>query len=221
MLVSFALGLCWAIGYDTTDSLLTLLPGWVMIALWIGLGMVWLLNLLLRTGKRAAMATGLIVLALLAVPLVLNWTALDLSKDREAENFLDAVLQAAEPDAMVLTVGDRATFALWYARYGLERRQDIIPVSRDLWPLENYRRTVGTTHPALAGREPTSELLSLLLSTLKQGRTVYLAQVSEVSADLAESPLPQGSPYNMQLEVLVQPSDASAGWALWRLQLTP
>ena len=64
MLVSLALGLCWAIGYDTTDSLLTLLPGWVMIALWIGLGMVWLLNLLLRTGKRAAMATGLIVLAL-------------------------------------------------------------------------------------------------------------------------------------------------------------
>ena len=122
MLVSLALGLCWAIGYDTTDSLLTLLPGWVMISLWIGLGMVWLLNLLLRIGRRAALATGLVAIALLAVPLVLNWTALDLSKDREAENFLDAVLQTAEPDAMVVTVGDRATFALWYARYGLERR---------------------------------------------------------------------------------------------------
>ena len=112
MLVSLALGLCWAIGYDTTDSLLTLLPGWVMISLWIGLGMVWLLNLLQRIGRRAALATGLVGLALLAVPLTLNWTALDLSKDREAEDFLDAVLQAAEPDAMVLTVGDRATFAL-------------------------------------------------------------------------------------------------------------
>ena len=88
MLVSLVLGLCWAIGYDTTDSLLTLLPGWVMISLWIGLGMVWLLNLLQRSGRRAAVATGLAALALLAVPLVLNWPALDLSKDREAENFL-------------------------------------------------------------------------------------------------------------------------------------
>ena len=55
--------------------------------------------------------------------------------------------------------------------------RDIIPVSRDLWTLESYRRTVGTTHPALAGREPASELLTLLLSTLQQRRTVYLAQV--------------------------------------------
>ena len=192
-----------------------------MISLWIGLGMVWLLSLLQRTGRRAALATGLVALALLAVPLVLNWTALDLSKDREAENFLDAILQAAEPDAMVLTVGDRATFALWYARYGLERRPDIIPVSRDLWALESYRRTVGTIHPALAGREPASELVSLLSSSLQQRRAVYLAQVSEVSTDLAEPSLPQGSPYRLRREALVLPSDTSAGWVLWRLEPTP
>ena len=221
MLVSLALGLSWAIGYDTTDSLLTLLPGWVMIALWIGLGMVWLLNLLQRIGRRAALATGLVGLALLAVPLTLNWAALDLSKDREAEDFLDAVLQAAEPDAIVLTVGDRATFALWYARYGLDRRPDIIPVSRDLWALESYRRTVGTTHPALAGREPPSELISLLSSLLQHRRAVYLAQVSEVSADLAEPPLLRGSPYRLRREALVLPSDTSAGWVLWRLEPAP
>ena len=221
MLVSLALGLSWAIGYDTTDSLLTLLPGWVMISLWIGLGMVWLLNLLQRIGRRAALATGLVGLALLAVPLTLNWTALDLSKNREAEDFLDAVLQTAEPDAMVLTVGDRATFALWYARYGLDRRPDIIPISRDLWALESYRRTVGTTHPSLAGPEPPSELASLLASSFQQRRAVYLAQVGEVSADLAEPSLPQGSPYRLRRETLVLPSNTSAGWVLWRLEPTP
>ena len=221
MLVSLALGLSWAIGYDTTNSLLTLLPGWVMISLWIGLGMVWLLDLLQRISTRAAWATGLLALTLLAVPPILNWTALDLSKDRQAENFLDDVLQAAEPNAMILTVGDRATFALWYARYGLERRPDIIPISRDLWALESYRRTVRTTHPALADREPPAELVTLVSSSLQQRRAVYLAQVSEVSADLAEPQLAEGSPYRLRREALVLPSDTSAGWVLWRLEPTP
>lgn len=221
MLVSLALGLCWAIGYDTTDSLLTLLPGWVMISLWIGLGMVWLLNLLQRIDRRAALATGLVGLALLVVPLARNWTALDLSKDREAEDFLDAVLQTAEPDAMVLTVGDRATFALWYARYGLDRRPDIIPVSRDLWTLESYRRTVGTTYPSIAGPEPPSELASFLASLFQQKRPVYLAQVGEVFAGLAEPPLLQGSSYRLRREAVVLPSDTSTGWVLWRLESSP
>ena len=221
MIVSLALGLSWAIGYDTTDSLLTLLPGWVMISLWIGLGMVWLLNLLQRIGTRAALITGVVALTLLAVPLTLNWTALDLSKDREAENFLDAVMQIAEPDAMVVTVGDRATFALWYARYGLQRRTDIIPVSRDLWALESYRRTVGATHPALAGREPPSELATLVSSSLRQKRTVYLAQASMTPVDLAEPPLPQGSQSHLRQEALVLPSNTSAGWVLWKLEPPP
>ena len=221
MIVSLALGLSWAIGYDTTDSLLTLLPGWVMISLWIGLGMVWLLNLLQRIGTRAALITGVVALTLLAVPLTLNWTALDLSKDREAENFLDAVMQIAEPDAMVVTVGDRATFALWYARYGLQRRTDIIPVSRDLWALESYRRTVGATHPALAGREPPSELATLVSSSLRQKRTVYLAQASMTPVDLAEPPLPQGSQSRLRQEALVLPSNTSAGWVLWKLEPPP
>ena len=192
MLASLVLGLVWAAGYDTSDSLLTLLPGWVMIGVWIGLGMAWLIAWLRRIGGRAALSAGLVGLAFLAVPLSINWTSHDLSNDRQAEDFVAGVFDAVEPDALLVTVGDRATFSVWYARYGLARRPDIIPVSRDLWALESYRETVATMHPALAGEPLPSELDALVATSLQLRRPVYLVQVGAVPVDGAHLAIARG-----------------------------
>ncbi len=219
MLASFAVGLLWAIGYDTTDSILTLLPGWVMIGVWIGLGMFWLIGWLRQVGHRAVAIGVLIGLLLLAVPLARNWAEYDLSNDRRAEEFVSDLMQDVEPNALVVTVGDRATFALWYARYGLARRPDMIPVSRDLWSLESYRQTVGATHPALAGPEPPPEL-STLLSMVQQRHPVYVTQVHASPADLAADDALLGSGLRLR-QVERSVGLESPGWTLWKVEPPP
>jgi hypothetical protein len=217
MLTSLALGVAWAAGYDTTDSLLTLLPGWVMIGTWIGLGAAWCLDRLRRVDYRAAMAMSLAGLLLLMVPLAANWSDHDLSKDDEAEKFIADLLLTVEPDALVITIGDHATFALWYARYGLEQRPDIIPLSRELWTQSSYRQTVADTHPMLAGGRLTTELDALLVASLQQHRPVYLVQAGASPEDSTTLGLPEELLDYLREERTVPSSEGSLGWTLWRL----
>lgn len=219
MLISLALGVAWAAGYNATDSLHTLLPGWVMIGIWIGLGTAWFLNWLRRVDCRAAFGAALAGLFLLMIPLTVNWSSRDLSKDDEAESFIVNLLQAVEPDALVITVGDRATFALWYARYGLEQRPDIIPISRELWSLPSYRQTVASTHPSLVGDRPLPALEALLSVSAKELRPVYLVQVGASPTDGATLGLPESYLNHLQLELTAPPSESSSGWTLWKLAL--
>ncbi len=58
---------------------------------------------------------------------VTNWQASDRSSDRSAETFVDAVLDALPPDAVILTEWDVST-PLWHARYVLGRRPDVLIV---------------------------------------------------------------------------------------------
>jgi hypothetical protein len=217
MLSSLALGVAWAAGYDTTDSLLTLLPGWVMIGTWIGLGFAWVLDHLCKFDHRAAIAVALAGLVFLMAPLTVNWSDHDLSKDDEAERFIADLLLTVEPDALVITVGDRATFALWYARYGLEQRLDMIPISRELWSQPSYRQTLASTHPSLARDRLPTALDALLVASLQQRRPVYLVQAGAPSEATSALGLPDKLLDHLQQERQTPPSGAASGWTLWRL----
>lgn len=150
MAFSLLLSLLWAIGYNTSDSLLFALPGWVMIALWLGVGLAAALNWLAARWPHRLGLVVLLTAGLVLAPAALRWPNLNLRHDQNAEQFYQQVLAALEPDAVVLTAGDRATFALWYARYGLRLRPDVAPVSHALWALPSYRATVIAQHPALS-----------------------------------------------------------------------
>jgi hypothetical protein len=209
-LASLALGLIWSLAYDTTDSYLALLPGWVLIAIWIGVGLQAAAH---RWAGAGAWGSALILAlcgALILVPLVRYWPAQDLSQDRQAEDFMAAVLATAEPAALVVTAGDRATFSLWYGRYGLGRRPDLAPVSRDLWGLESYRRTVGHTHPDLAGPQPPADWPTFLATAALQ-HPIYFAEApgSGPPPTLANLGLLPDAPYRL---------DTTPVAGLWRLQ---
>lgn len=208
--LSVLLGLGWAVGYNTSDSYLTLLPSWVLLALWAGLGLgavgEWL-ALRLRSGRWLA---PLLCLALSLVPLIRYWPSQDLHREREAEDFLAYVLQATAPQTLLITIGDRATFSLWYGRYGLGQRPDLTPVSRDLWRLKSYRATVATSHPWLADGQPPASLASLIERVVER-RPVYLVQVGEQTPDPASLGL---SATVYQLEAVRSPVSS---WHLARL----
>ncbi len=134
----------YAVGYNTADSYAYLLPVLAILALWAGIGLG---EVVARAGRRWGP-----VLAL-GVPLVvlgLNYSALDLSREREARDFVAGVEAAAPPGAIVVTDADGQTFALWYARFVEGRRPDLIVVDRALWGYPWYRRWLARRWPDLA-----------------------------------------------------------------------
>ena len=211
---SLLLGLIWAIGYDTSDSLLTLLPGWVIVALGAGLGLAALVRWLVAFRDWGPGLAAALCMVVAVTPLALHWPTQDVHRDRQAEDFLAAIMETVDPEALVVTAGDRATFALWYGRYGLEQRLDVVPVSRDLWSLTSYRETVAATHPQLAGPQPPASFAALV--QLAAGRRpVYLAQAGpapEVPPDVC---LGDGLTYR------VEPAASTAAGTLYRLLLVP
>jgi hypothetical protein len=128
---TFMAGSLYAIGYDTPDSLVYLVPLFPLAALWLREGLVWLV-------ERGC--PGWAVLVLPFAFLGLHWGAVDLHNDHEAVNWMAQVLDQTPRDALLLTARDRHTFALWYAQAALGLRPDVLVVDRDLWAEESYRR---------------------------------------------------------------------------------
>ena len=75
---------------------------------------------------------------------------MDLSRDHEASDWVADVLSAADPGGVILTAGDRTTFALWYALYGLKLRPDLTPVNINLYAYPWYQRALVNHHSTLA-----------------------------------------------------------------------
>jgi hypothetical protein len=136
---AFACTSIYAIGYDTADSLVYIVPALPLAALWLACGLE-------EAGRFLAVRTRLPVAALLlALPLVqavLFWGRMDVSGDRSALDWARSVLAEAPQDALMVTATDRQTFALWYAREVLGERPDVVVVDRDLWGWEPYREHV-------------------------------------------------------------------------------
>lgn len=213
--LSALLSLAWAVGYNTADSLWSLLAVWVLVGWWTGLGLAWAWQRASAHGRMGRLAgIGLCVLVA-AAPMALHWSAQDLRQDRGAEQFIAHVLTTVEPNAAVVAAGDRALFSLWYARYGQGQRPDLIPLSRDLWGQPGYRTTVGRTHPELAGEAPPADWPDLLAHVL-QRRAVYLASVGLRAPALDDLGLPADAAWS--LEPLPDPTRPDAPASLWRLR---
>jgi len=123
-----------AIGYNTPDSSVYLVPALPLAALWLGIG---LSELGLKMGRWRWL--------LAAIPLIqaiLFWGNISLSNDLSAMQWAESVLDKAPPNAILLTSADPHTFTLWYAQEALGKRPDLAVVDRDLWWHEPYRKMV-------------------------------------------------------------------------------
>jgi hypothetical protein len=136
--LAFGMFSLYAIGYDTADSLVYLVPALPLVALWLGIGLIqaagWL-DRRLRLGAK-------VLLLLPVLQGLLFWGQVDLSDDRTAMAWADGVLRQAPPRAIILTDQDRYTFTLWYVRDVLGQRSDVAVIDVDLWAQGSYRQTV-------------------------------------------------------------------------------
>jgi hypothetical protein len=126
----------YAIGYNTTDSLVYLAPMLPLAALWLGTGFFQVSKWLGRRLRPGAWA----ILLLPLVQALLFWAQIDLSDDRTAIEWARQALERAPSQAILLTEQDRHTFTLWYAQDVLGDRLDVTVVDVDLWGQEPYRQ---------------------------------------------------------------------------------
>jgi hypothetical protein len=103
-----------------------------VMAIWIGLGLVGLIDLIRKKIKEqktfSMAASGILVFGIVAVPLNLlrvNWHEHDRSKNYIAWDYSYNLLQSCEPNSILFTNGDNDTFPLWYL-------QDVEGVRRDV-----------------------------------------------------------------------------------------
>jgi hypothetical protein len=181
----------YAIGYDASDSYLYLIPAWAAAALWLAVGLGWIVD------RAAAARSSDLLLPLVActlavlpvIAVVRQWEDMDARGDRSAQDFLDAALAQAEPGAVILAGEDAETFALWYGIYGLGRRPDLTPVNVRLYAFPWYRQTLASHHPEIASAVENATDIDALVTELAQRLPIYRAGPVELEVPgLREQP---------------------------------
>ena len=188
----------YAIGYNTPDSFVYLIPVWCMAALWLAVGLDWLweeVEGFLRRERRAPRAWGLalivLVCAIPAISVARFWRANDLSREQTARTFVARTLSDAAPGAVILTATDDPTFALWYAVYGLRQRPDVTPVNVNLYAFGWYRRSLADRHPDLVeamGDVDRPQLGRFLTEVVVQHPLYRAEQLNTALAAFTEEP---------------------------------
>ena len=152
-LIAFGAVSAYAIGYNTTDSYLYLMPSWLIFAVWLGLGAFALLSALsrLRWPERfrrgAVFVSCVLLLALPFLVLLRDFGGLDLSGDHEAYEYAAGAFRVLEPEAVVIADTDPHTFALWYFAYVVRPHSGVAVLSKGLLEYGWYRQHVRRLYP--------------------------------------------------------------------------
>ena len=149
--LSWLLYVAYAVGYDTTDSYVYLIPALVVSAFWLGEGLAESLSWLRgRLGSRWGLAAGVCLACVGPLSaLVLNYRGMDVHRDTVARDFGEGVLAAAPERAVLLSAQDAHTFTLWYFQHVLEQRSDVAVVDTGLLGYDWYRVGLLRAYPGL------------------------------------------------------------------------
>jgi lipoprotein signal peptidase len=144
--------------YAVVDSIVYLLPVYLCMAIWIGLGLGHLTNLLSRPALSARILVGPACLVYLLVLASVNRPKVDASHDQRAEMFGNRVMTTAPARAILFAEGDRTLFTLWYFHYALRERPDLLVISNDMLPFDWYRENLRHVYPDLVLTESGTDL---------------------------------------------------------------
>jgi len=118
-----------------------LVGSFYVFAIWIGFGVYALYELAKDYIKPKIAIPVVLTVTALAVPLVLvsqNWDDHDRSNRYTAQSMAKMYLDSCGENAMLFTIGDNDTFALWYAQ-GIEGyRQDVRVINTSLFATDWY-----------------------------------------------------------------------------------
>jgi Protein of unknown function (DUF2723) len=124
-------------------------------SIWIGLGVLFVYDLLKRRKLSGMSATGLaLALCLLAVPILMvseEWKAHDRSMKTLARDVAADYLNSCAPQAILFTAADNDTYPLWYAQEVENVRPDVRVIVTTLlgtdWMINELKRAVNQSKP--------------------------------------------------------------------------
>ncbi|MBC7265036.1 MAG: DUF2723 domain-containing protein [Chloroflexi bacterium] len=161
----------YAIGYNTTDSYVYLLPVYFLYALWIAEAVQTALSTLPKTqgtwSKRAAVLSGLALLALPLGSLRANLQVLDLSNDYTAHHYGSQVFAQVPDGSIIISATDAHTFTLWYFARVVTGRTTVALIDEDLLGYHWYVDGLREAYPWL-DLSPTSMGIPLTVDDLIQ-----------------------------------------------------
>ena len=164
-----------ALGYNTPDYAVHLIPALLIVAIWIGLGAAVLLRWLRgRWGWAAPLAAVAIGVALLW-PLPATFAQVNASGDTQARTYAVNELAAAPPNAVVLTAEDRDSFALLYVRVALGQRPDTAVLIEPLLQFGWYRANMRAVYTGLRIPETPADDWRELLAAANPTRAIVRA----------------------------------------------
>lgn len=199
----------YAINYNILDIYVYYIPSYIVTTAFIVVGASALMRLLFDrmhlSTERRTHYTPLIALVALVVPLVhmsLHYASADKSHNFMEDDFSANITTSCPKNALVIT-GSNVTFTLWYRRFVLKERLDLVLVDRSLLRGSTYDRAWYYRHllrmwPELAkathtktltiGEFERSEFLVRMIDyALRSGRPVLW--VGDVAQDTHADPL--------------------------------
>ena len=150
----------YAIGYETADSYVYLIPFFLVFTLWMGVG--WLgaatlvvprMRLLSQWSPWAVRGLLTIAIAVPASNIVANYRELDLSKDMGAQQYAATVFQQVGDEALILAHTDAHIFTLWYQRYVQEPDSRVMVVVPHILQFQWYWDDLRRQYPQRLPRE--------------------------------------------------------------------
>ncbi len=173
--LAFILYTIYAMGYNTSDSYLYLIPTFMFFALWLGGGINVVLSYLADVWPKTRAVVWIGYGLALAIPLTslgANFGDMDLSQDRTAYDFGREIIDALPAEAVAITNNDQYIFTLWYFQYAVTGRVDLAILDEALLPYRWYRENLQINHPDLSVPD-TADLTTFIMANIDH-RAVYL-----------------------------------------------
>jgi len=172
----FGLTVTYAIGYNTTDSYVYLIPSYVVAALFLAIG----LERALRAWPAGRWRSGYPALVTSVTIAVLlpgwNWAVhhpeVSLREEHTARAYVEAVFQTVEANAVILADEDRYVFALTYYRLVERPETDVTILADGLLGFGWYRDTL--QHNGEKVNWPLSATLEDVIASELPDRPVYV-----------------------------------------------
>ena len=144
----FGVYLIFSLIYPTNDSMVYLIPPFMIFAIWISLSidLIWDKKWNIWPWGKLI---GISLFIYFAIRIPLTQSLVNPSKDNYAALYAENYLRSAPQDALLLTDSDQDSFPLWYYHFGLGWRPDIRVIVLPLTQYGWYQQTIQHTYPDL------------------------------------------------------------------------
>lgn len=174
--------------YNSRDDEVFILSALAVSALWSALGVCEVGRLAWLAGGGARRLVAGTLAAILIITALIRGTelvpAISMRNATHAGAFAHALLAQADPDSVILTEDDRATFALWYERYGSGGRSDVTIVDQRLWQFAWYREILHRRAGIPTEASPSTALANGIWPSDRTLWAVDIAVTGDRSADV-------------------------------------